>query len=299
MSFQLILQSCNNFKDIGSSKTGPYSHNSVPPFFNCLCRLLTGSLPTTAAMTHRVLIAGHSLIRHLTASDLDPNFLLPIQATFHGISGAHIRDFHNDPIFLELLQHHHTLILQIGENDINSSTDNVYQSTHTIMNEVLHLLRLIRRCNPHLIIFWGQLLYRKRSRRRYSRIHNSRQQILFNLQIDTLNRYLKLSLPMFTSNTFYWRHVGATRHGLDWLHMDGTHLNTHGQYKLWRSIRGAIVSSLNRKYFIHLQLFQRPVLVVYGPPTIIFFSPLIRYSYIFPPKWYMDHSQTYNSCDSI
>ena len=43
---------------------------------------------------------------------------------------------------------------------------------------------------------------------------------------------------------FYWRHRGFWRTTKSFLLHDGVHLNQRGQFKLYRSLRGALIQSL-------------------------------------------------------
>lgn len=197
-------------------------------------------------MVHRVLIAGHSLIRHLLSHDLDPNLHLPIDVDFHAISGARISDFFHDHSFLEKLRYNDTLFLQLGQNDIQASSHNFSQSTIQLLDQALRLINIIKRCNPNIKIFWGQFLFRQRSQSRHCRIRTMEQQQQFNAQITIINRRLRRILSHEPS-VFFWRHVGATINCLHMLTHDGIHLNSRGNLNLWRLIRGAVISSIRCK----------------------------------------------------
>ena len=61
-----------------------------------------------------------------------------------------------------------------------------------------------------------------------------------NKQVDLLTKYLMVVLEPLPY-TFHWRHRGFWRCKSRFLARDGVHLNNHGSYKFFRSLRGAVL----------------------------------------------------------
>ena len=80
----------------------------------------------------------------------------------------------------------------------------------------------------------GQLLYRDRSA-----FLPSQQAVLdYNARVDIVNRVMRV-LAGESDTIRYWRHKGLMDPAHNILCQDGTHLNQHGLFKFYRSIRGA------------------------------------------------------------
>lgn len=62
----------------------------------------------------------------------------------------------------------------------------------------------------------------------------------YNIKVKTANAFLKTVLED-EPNLHFWRHKGLSLHAAHFLASDGTHLNTAGQFKLYKSIRGALI----------------------------------------------------------
>lgn len=65
----------------------------------------------------------------------------------------------------------------------------------------------------------------------------------FNKNVILLNRYLKVVLEPLPY-AFFWSHKGFWRAKTNFMARDGVHLNSLGQYKLYRSLRGAVLRCL-------------------------------------------------------
>ena len=66
---------------------------------------------------------------------------------------------------------------------------------------------------------------------------------LFNKQVKLLIKYLKVVLEPIPY-VVYWRHRGFWNCRTRFLAHDGVHLNSRGQYKFFRSLRGAVLRCL-------------------------------------------------------
>ena len=66
---------------------------------------------------------------------------------------------------------------------------------------------------------------------------------LFNRQVKLLTKYLKVVLEPIPY-VLYWRHRGFWNCKSRFLTKDGIHLNHFGQYKFFRSLRGAVLQCL-------------------------------------------------------
>ena len=66
---------------------------------------------------------------------------------------------------------------------------------------------------------------------------------VFNQRVDILTRYLRVVLEPIPY-AIYWGHRGFSRACNRFFAVDGIHLNSRGQYNLYRSLRGAVLKSL-------------------------------------------------------
>lgn len=162
--------------------------------------------------------------------------------------GATISKFTKSQDLFTKIKQSNIIFIQLGENDISPVT-----STDEVIQRIKQFVIKIRSANPDIVLYWGQLLQRKKCNS--GRIKSQKAQDAFNTKVYIINKALKSLLKSDTANRF-WKHVGASEHGLDMLSSDGTHLNSWGSYKLWRSIRGAIMNACKCKFFTYLRVFQ-------------------------------------------
>ena len=73
-------------------------------------------------------------------------------------------------------------------------------------------------------------------------IHGQVQSVRFNHNIDLLNQYLRVVLEPLDF-AFFFKHRGLHNPSEEVLLPDGVHLNSRGQYLLYRSYRGAILTT--------------------------------------------------------
>ena len=66
---------------------------------------------------------------------------------------------------------------------------------------------------------------------------------VFNARVRAFNKYLKTFLEALPY-VFSWGHRGFWNASQRFLARDGVHLNRQGQYKFFRSLRGAVLKSL-------------------------------------------------------
>ena len=70
-----------------------------------------------------------------------------------------------------------------------------------------------------------------------------RSAVVFNQKVDILARYLRVVLEPIP-NAIYWGRKGFWLARNSFFSSDGIHLNSRGQYKLYRNLRGAVLKSL-------------------------------------------------------
>ena len=179
----------------------------------------------------RVLILGHSFIRRLREyigrnADLDVSLhiLEGIELKWHGVGGRTVlKTVQFDLSVVELFKPD-IVILQLGTNDLShlpavnvgSAIEDLTRSLHDLLN-----VKCVCVC---------QTIYRTGAPN-------------FNKNVILLNRYLKVVLEPIPYAIF-WRHKGFWRAKTNFMARDGVHLNDLSQYKLYRSLRGAVLRCL-------------------------------------------------------
>ena len=117
------------------------------------------------------------------------------------------------------------VIVQLGTNDLSSRPPLLVGSDLEDFVRLLH-----DSCGVQFVCVCQTI--RRRSAKRS-----------FNKNVDILTRYLRVVLEPIPY-AFYWGHRGFWKARYNFLASDGVHLNSRGQYKLYRSLRGAILQSL-------------------------------------------------------
>ncbi|XP_013405905.1 uncharacterized protein LOC106170559 isoform X2 [Lingula anatina] len=189
----------------------------------------------------KILIAGHSLIKRLEHEspsnlNLDPG---TFQIEFYGKGGAQLDHFLTKDDFLERTQNKDLIFFQVGGNDVRGSPYDISR----IVDKVSMLTLRILEVNPKAVIIWGQLLFRATPSCGY--LPTKTDEDRYNTYIIRTNEALK-KLSKEEGNMYFLRHVGATRNWRSILKGDGVHMNESGNIMLWRSIRGAILTT-NKK----------------------------------------------------
>lgn len=180
----------------------------------------------------RVLILGHSFIRRLreflaSHVSLNTNFLLAeyCEIKWHGIGGrtvSKVRDF--DLGIVEIFRPD-IVILQLGSNDLVDGDPLSIASAIEDLVTLLHDSFQVKR------VCVCQTLYRVSSP-------------AYNQRVRDLIKYLKVLLEPLPYS-LYWKHRGFWNSTVGLYSGDGVHLNARGHYRLYRSLRGAVLRSLH------------------------------------------------------
>ena len=118
------------------------------------------------------------------------------------------------------------IILELGSNDL------VNLSPQTVGSELENLVRELYEAYSVEFVVVGQVLRRR-----------TRDAGECNCKVGKLHLYLKVVLEQLPF-CYYWRHRGFWNSKRD-LHLpDGVHLNSLGNYKFLRSIRGAVLRAI-------------------------------------------------------
>ena len=190
-----------------------------------------------AEVVPKVLILGHSFVRHLKCDlelGFDPctanNFKLCGTALvhLHGVSGCTVQTLQANDLHVVRDFAPEIVILEIGTNDLT------HTSPEMVGSNIEDFVRLLKRefsvraigvCGviprgisvPHAMSFW----------------HNA----------SVLNQYVGVVLDDF-ANVFCWSHSEFNSSHKDLYLRDGVHLNPTGQYLLYWSYCGAILMAL-------------------------------------------------------
>lgn len=202
----------------------------------------------------RIVITGSSFIRRLRDSvhsghdvALRPDYNLDGVGSIHYVcrGGWRVRDV-RDHIHVIRSKHPDIVVLQIGSNDVGRR-----RCPLGIGDSILHLAdRLLQETTAQFVVL-GQCLPRKRGS--YLRLRTERQVFSYNGDARKLNNFLKV-VSRDNPRVRFWRHKGLTNGPDDsalrrafghFLSRDGVHLSGRGQYKLYKSVRGAIKHSMN------------------------------------------------------
>ena len=180
---------------------------------------------------HKVLILGHSFIRRLgqfvdKRPQLNYHFMLEESATFkwHGVGGRTVAktiksDLHVIESFAPDI-----VVLQLGTNDLSRLDPLVVGSA------IEDLVRILHDSHNVKLVCVCQTIYRG-------------SDPAFNVRVRALTKFLKILLEPLPYS-FFWGHRGFWNTTQRFLARDGVHLNRLGQYKLYRSLRGAVLKSL-------------------------------------------------------
>ena len=120
------------------------------------------------------------------------------------------------------------VVLELGTNDLSVSRPEVIGSQlHDFVLELLHdfQVRIVAVCKV------------------IPRVPMSLTEVNLNAQAAVLNQYLDVVLSDL-DRVFVWKHKGFSSPSSHLFLPDGVHLNSRGQYALYRSYRGAILAAL-------------------------------------------------------
>ena len=189
-------------------------------------------------MVPKVLILGHSFVKRLfsdikTGFDARVDVNLALQGTvlvqWHGTGGrtvAKLRAF-------DLCKVHSSspdiIILEVGTNDLSNL------APETVGSAIEELVQLFLRDFSVQVVGVCYVISRGISHPDAS---------LFDQRAQVLNQYLSVVLGD-VPNVFCWRHVPFNHPAKDFYLADGVHLNSSGQYLLYRSYRGAVLKAVS------------------------------------------------------
>ena len=182
--------------------------------------------------TPRVLILGHSFIRRLhgfiesNPGHLDLAFRLKSSAliSWHGVGGRTVAKTVKFDLHILHSFHPDIVIVQLGTNDLTSCPP---LQVGSAIEDFVHLL--------HDSYGVKGVCVCQTIRRRSA--------VVFDQKVDILTRYLRVVLEPIPY-AIYWGHRGFWRARNSFFSSDGIHLNSRGQYQLYRSLRGAVLKSL-------------------------------------------------------
>ena len=180
-----------------------------------------------------VLLFGHSFIRRLRddlRTQFDPradeSFKLSRDAIvhFHGVGGRTVRKLIKYDLSIVSSLSPHAVILEIGTNDLSDLQPEVVGS------EIEELVRLLLDSYSVRVVGVCEVIPRVRAP-------------FFNAAALILNQYLRVVLDPIP-NVSCWQHRGFSEPSRDPYLSDGVHMNSSGQYLLYRSYRGAILQAV-------------------------------------------------------
>ena len=182
--------------------------------------------------TPRVLILGHSFIKRLKQFvrnnsndfDLDFQISLPVLIRWHGVGGRTVEKTLTFDTHVLHSFRPDVVILQLGSNDLVTLSP---LRVGSAIDEFVHFLH--DSCGVQLVCVCQTI-------RRFSAE-------AFNTKVGMLTRYLRVVLDPIPYAMF-WGHRGFWQAKDNFYTPDGVHLNSRGQRKLYRSLRGAVLRSL-------------------------------------------------------
>ena len=186
----------------------------------------------------KVLILGHSFIKRLKADiarGLHPRMSLTFSLygtadiLLHGVGGRKIDSLRSCDLHVVEKVMPDIVLLEIGTNDLMTAAPEVVGSA---LDDLVTLLR-----TQYSVKVVGVCLV-------IPRVTSSQRFSYFWKKAKIYNNYVKVVLDS-CPGVFCWRHKAFTRPGIRFYDRHGVHLNTKGQYLLYRSYRGAILHALH------------------------------------------------------
>ena len=186
-----------------------------------------------------VLIMGHSFVRRFelflskgidARVRQDLNLSHSVQITFLGVGGRTVDKLSKFDLHLVRRLQPQIVILEIGSNDLSppdARPEVVGSKIETLVR------RLYAECQVETIVVCQTI----------NRAAGLRDPPSFNDRVALLNQYLSVVLETLPFAVF-WRHKGLRQPTVRILCRDGVHLNSKGQYALYRSYRSAILSAI-------------------------------------------------------
>ncbi len=130
------------------------------------------------------------------------------------------------------------VVLQCGTNALCSC-----RSPLSLVHALLNTASRIRIASGAETIFVCQLLHRSKVGKKY--IRSPEELVLFNKNVDQANYFLRNLSPEHIG-VKYWKHKGLSKSS-DTLCSDGVHLSSRGQFKYYKSLRGAILFGMRHQ----------------------------------------------------
>ena len=189
---------------------------------------------------NEILIFGHSFVRRLgeQCNRFTPSWrnlglnTADFNVWFHSVSGATVpRLYHESSVVIDMSPH--TLILQIGGNDLNNPNVNPYHLAQQIIDLSTHLLSL---CHSLSQVYICKLHFRHQGNSHRLLRHN------YNRDVSLVNNRL-VELQSRADCIIVWSHRGMCLNWQSQRLQDGIHLNKKGMQQYYRSIRGAVLSA--------------------------------------------------------
>ena len=204
-----------------------------------MAKIGRNSLTTTV----RVSLVGHSFIRRLRdairhkadLAFLDDFGLQNVRLDFVCKGGWKILDI-QDNLPSIITQSPNIVLLQCGTNDLCSLSD-----PHTVADTILGTAKMIRDASHAHTVVVCQILHRNKVDTRY--LTSVEELTKFNNNVDKANAFLKAVSAGYEGIKF-WKHKGLCKKCDIFLCPDGVHLSAKGQFKYYKSLRGAVVYSI-------------------------------------------------------
>lgn len=221
---------------------GDLSHSDLPPRKRLQKTDLAPRLQPDIPLA---LVFGSSHIRRLHEYTVDEhivNFNLgrgDVEVQLYGIGGMKFftRPYPEDLYdYLKGFAYHYRYIdltlpdyvyFQIGSNDVNNPEIVLTDISNSLYSAASYAL------------IAG-------ARKAYIFQHFARADAQFNVKMAQLNQLIETKIAQGNNpNIEFWTHNGLQNPEVDVLRADGTHLNTVGNFRYFRSVRGAIIHSLH------------------------------------------------------
>lgn len=180
----------------------------------------------------RVLILGDSFIRRVhqfikrytPELDMQLHITEPLVINWHGVGGRTAAKIIRHDLRVVESFHPDIVVLQLGTNDLTGHPPVLVGSA------IEDLVRLLHDSFGVKFVCVCQTIHRDSAG-------------AFNKNVGILTKYLKVVLEPLVYARF-WSHRGFWNSPKDFYAYDGVHLNSRGQHKFYRSLRGAVLKCL-------------------------------------------------------
>ena len=186
----------------------------------------------------KVLILGHSFVKRLSrdiSRGFDDRAVLDfglegsLSVHLYGVGGRTIDKVRAFDLGIINSLTPEIVILEIGTNDL------AILPPELIGSALDDLVQWLLSSSPVHVVGWCYVIPRALSHP---------DSALFRQRAEILNNYASVVLDS-TPNVFCWRHRVFNHPAKNYYLPDGVHLNSAGQYQLYRSYRGAILKALS------------------------------------------------------